>query len=106
MRPETVSASKSSASRMSAFANSSGCSRGRRRRPPSPRQAKRHRALPQNRGCLNSRRPAHFCSMKITEDTRKYFAEQGIAEEQALKKWIEAKSKEFEEKGAEGYAKA
>jgi len=27
----------------------------------------------------------HFCSMKITEDVRKYAAEQGMAEEQALK---------------------
>jgi phosphomethylpyrimidine synthase len=28
----------------------------------------------------------HFCSMKITEDVRKYAAEQGIAEEEALKR--------------------
>ncbi|MGA3283020.1 MAG: phosphomethylpyrimidine synthase ThiC [Verrucomicrobiota bacterium] len=48
----------------------------------------------------------HFCSMKITEDVRKYAAEQGIAEEEALKKGMEAKSKEFTEKGAELYAKA
>jgi phosphomethylpyrimidine synthase len=48
----------------------------------------------------------HFCSMKITEDVRKYAAEQGIAEEEALKKGMEAKSKEFVEKGAELYAKA
>ncbi len=48
----------------------------------------------------------HFCSMKITEDVRKYAAEQGIAEEEALKKGMEAKSKEFVEKGAEVYAKA
>jgi len=31
----------------------------------------------------------HFCSMKITEDVRKYAAEQGIAEEEALKKGME-----------------
>ena len=37
--------------------------------------------------------------MKITEDVRKYAAEQGIAEEEALKKGMEAKSKEFVEKG-------
>src|SRR6266704_6143370 len=37
----------------------------------------------------------HFCSMKITEDVRKYAAEQGIAEEEALKKGMEEKSKEF-----------
>ena len=48
----------------------------------------------------------HFCSMKITEDVRKYAEEQGIAEEEALKKGMEAKSKEFVEKGAEVYAKA
>jgi phosphomethylpyrimidine synthase len=48
----------------------------------------------------------HFCSMKITEDVRKYAAEQGIAESEALKKGMEAKSKEFVEKGAEVYSKA
>jgi phosphomethylpyrimidine synthase len=47
----------------------------------------------------------HFCSMKITEDVRKYAAEQGIAEEEALKKGMEEKSKEFVKKGAEVYAK-
>jgi phosphomethylpyrimidine synthase len=48
----------------------------------------------------------HFCSMKITEDVRKYAAEQGIAEEEALKKGMEDKSRQFVEKGAELYAKA
>jgi phosphomethylpyrimidine synthase len=48
----------------------------------------------------------HFCSMKITEDVRKYAAEQGIAADEALKKGMEEKSKEFVEKGAEVYAKA
>ena len=48
----------------------------------------------------------HFCSMKITEDVRKYAAEQGLAEEEALKRGMEEKSKEFVEKGAEVYAKA
>ena len=48
----------------------------------------------------------HFCSMKITEDVRKYAEEQGIAESEALKKGMEAKSKEFVEKGASVYAKA
>src|SRR2546428_274917 len=47
----------------------------------------------------------HFCSMKITEDVRKYAAEQGVTEEEALKRGMEAKSKEFVEKGAEVYAK-
>jgi phosphomethylpyrimidine synthase len=47
----------------------------------------------------------HFCAMRITEDVRKYAAEQGMSEEEALKKGMEAKSKEFKEKGAEVYAK-
>ena len=48
----------------------------------------------------------HFCSMKITEDVRKYAAEHGVTEEAALKRGMEEKSKEFTEKGAELYAKA
>ena len=48
----------------------------------------------------------HFCSMKISEDVRKYAAEQAISEEEALKKGMEEKSKKFAEKGAELYAKA
>jgi phosphomethylpyrimidine synthase len=48
----------------------------------------------------------HFCSMKFTEDVRKYAAQQGIAEDEALKKGMEEKSKEFVEKGAKVYAKA
>jgi phosphomethylpyrimidine synthase len=39
------------------------------------------------------------------EDVRKYAAERGIAGEEALKRGMEAKSKEFVEKGAEVYAK-
>jgi phosphomethylpyrimidine synthase len=48
----------------------------------------------------------HFCSMKITEDVRKYAAEQGVKDEEALKRGMEEKSREFVEKGAEVYAKA
>ncbi|MEO8513337.1 MAG: phosphomethylpyrimidine synthase ThiC [Ignavibacteria bacterium] len=47
----------------------------------------------------------HFCSMKITEDVRKYAKELGIKEEEALKKGMEEKSKEFVESGAEVYVK-
>ena len=47
----------------------------------------------------------HFCSMKITEDVRKYAAEQGVTEQEALQKGMEEKSREFQEKGAEVYAK-
>ncbi len=48
----------------------------------------------------------HFCSMKITEDVRKYAAEQGLAEEEALKKGLAEKSQEFVAGGAEVYTKA
>ena len=44
--------------------------------------------------------------MKITEDVWKYAAEQGIAEEEALKKGMEEKSREFTKKGSALYAKA
>ena len=43
---------------------------------------------------------------KITEDVRKYAAEQGISENEALAKGLKEKSAEFVEKGAEIYAKA
>jgi len=48
----------------------------------------------------------HFCSMKITEDVRKYAAEQGLAEEEALAKGMIKKSEEFSDQGSELYAKA
>jgi phosphomethylpyrimidine synthase len=48
----------------------------------------------------------HFCSMKISEDVRKYAAAQNLSEEEALKKGMEEKSKEFAEEGAELYTKA
>ncbi len=48
----------------------------------------------------------HFCSMKITEDVRKYAAEQGLAEEEAIQKGLAEKSKEFVEAGGEVYLKA
>ena len=44
--------------------------------------------------------------MKITEDVRKYAAEQGLAEEEALKAGMAEKATEFNEGGAELYAKA
>jgi phosphomethylpyrimidine synthase len=48
----------------------------------------------------------HFCSMKITEDVRKYAAEQGIAAEKALEQGMREKSEEFRKQGAEIYQKA
>jgi phosphomethylpyrimidine synthase len=46
----------------------------------------------------------HFCAMKITEDVRKYAAEKGLAEEQALATGLEEKAREFVAKGAEVYS--
>jgi len=48
----------------------------------------------------------HFCSMKITEDVRKYAAEQGVKEDEALNRGMEEKSKEFLEKGGKVYTSA
>jgi phosphomethylpyrimidine synthase len=48
----------------------------------------------------------HFCSMKITEDVRRYAAEKGVSEEQALSSGMEAKSQEFRSTGSEIYHKA
>jgi phosphomethylpyrimidine synthase len=44
--------------------------------------------------------------MRITEDVRKYAAQQGLSDEEALKVGMEQKSREFVEKGGEIYAKA
>ncbi len=44
--------------------------------------------------------------IKITEDVRKYAAEQRLGEEEALQKCIADKSTEFLEKGVQVYAKA
>jgi phosphomethylpyrimidine synthase len=48
----------------------------------------------------------HFCSMRITEDVRRYAAEQGLSEEVAVKKGLDEKATEFIEKGSEIYAKS
>jgi len=48
----------------------------------------------------------HFCSMKITEDVRKYAAEQGVSADDALKIGMEQKARDFKQAGAELYAKA
>ncbi|MCK7595470.1 phosphomethylpyrimidine synthase ThiC [Pseudomarimonas salicorniae] len=45
----------------------------------------------------------NFCSMKITQDVRDFAAEQGISEQEALEKGMQAKAAEFREKGAEVY---
>jgi phosphomethylpyrimidine synthase len=48
----------------------------------------------------------HFCSMRITEDVRKYASEHGYSSEEALAKGLEEKAAEFLEKGAEVYTQA
>lgn len=48
----------------------------------------------------------HFCSMKITEDVRKFAEEQKVSEQEALAKGMQEKAREFVEKGAEIYSKA
>ena len=48
----------------------------------------------------------HFCSMKITQDVRDYAASQGLDEQAALKKGMEAKAVEFVKKGSQIYSKA
>src|SRR5947209_1477119 len=45
----------------------------------------------------------HFCSMKITEDVRKFAAEQKLSEEDALKVGMGQKAREFTETGAQIY---
>ena len=44
-----------------------------------------------------------FCSMKITQDIRKYALEHGVSEEDAVQRGLESKAKEFAEKGKEIY---
>src|SRR5476651_1313670 len=45
----------------------------------------------------------HFCSMKITEDVRKYAAEKGMAEAAAVEQGLQDKAKEFAEKVSDVY---
>jgi len=47
----------------------------------------------------------NFCSMKITEDVRKYAAEKGLTGDEALQEGMREKSTEFAEQGAEVYSK-
>jgi phosphomethylpyrimidine synthase len=48
----------------------------------------------------------HFCSMKISQDVRDYAAAKGIKDEQeALKKGLDEKSRQFLEEGADIYHK-
>ena len=48
----------------------------------------------------------HFCSMKITEDVRRYAAEQGISDAEALRAGMIDKAREFADIGSELYSQA
>ena len=48
----------------------------------------------------------HFCSMKISEDVRKYAAENGMEEDAALREAMAEKSREFLAAGAEVYVRS
>ena len=48
----------------------------------------------------------HFCSMKITEDVRRYAREKSVTDEQALELGMAEKSDEFKEAGSEVYSSA
>jgi phosphomethylpyrimidine synthase len=45
----------------------------------------------------------HFCSMRISQDVRRYAAEKGLADEEALRAGMAEKSAEFLEEGARVY---
>jgi phosphomethylpyrimidine synthase len=45
----------------------------------------------------------HFCSMKITEDVRKYAEEKAVDEQRAIQVGLEEKAEEFKKTGAEIY---
>ena len=47
----------------------------------------------------------HFCSMRITEDVRRYAEEHGITEGAAIEEGLKQKATEFTNSGAEIYAK-
>jgi phosphomethylpyrimidine synthase len=44
-----------------------------------------------------------FCSMKITEDVRRYAEQQGVSTEESIEKGMEEKSREFVKQGSEIY---
>jgi phosphomethylpyrimidine synthase len=45
----------------------------------------------------------HFCSMKITQDVRRYAAEKGVTEETVLEAGMQEKAEAFKQSGAEIY---
>ena len=78
------------------------CRSGSRCALPRPRSASTALvALSRNRGAA-----PQLCSMKITADVPKYAAEQAISGEDALKRGMEEKSREFAGKDSDVYAKS
>jgi phosphomethylpyrimidine synthase len=47
----------------------------------------------------------HFCSMKITQEVRDFASAEGLREDEALQKGMQAKAVEFVAGGAEVYRK-
>jgi phosphomethylpyrimidine synthase len=47
----------------------------------------------------------HFCSMRITEDVRKFAAEHGLTDAEAIEEGLKQKATEFSEAGAEIYGR-
>lgn len=45
----------------------------------------------------------NFCSMKITEDVRRYAAEKGVGEDEALRQGMQEKAEEFKQRGGDVY---
>ena len=75
---------------------------------PKPRASSTTKRLPQEgakTAHFCSMCGPHFCSMKITEDVRKYAAEHGLTSEEAIERGLEEKSREFVEQGSDVYAK-
>ncbi len=49
---------------------------------------------------------AHFCSMRITEDVRRFAAEHGMETVEAIEEGLREKAEGFREKGGELYVEA
>jgi hypothetical protein len=82
------------------------CSESRRGEcAPPPRRPARREAEGGSRGGYSGQHQGAKV-VKIAEDVRKYAAEQDNAEEEALKKKMIEKSKEFVERRAQIFAKA
>jgi hypothetical protein len=76
------------------------------RKPPANSTTKLFRPKAPKTAHFCSMCGPHFCSMRITEDVRKYAAEHGLSEEAAVEEGLKQKATKFKEAGAEIYAKA